>query len=231
MTHYPYLYILDHLIDLLWRTEKAMRPCRHQSGYDQHAAQLLLLIFHSVILSHFPWFWFRFCQSSSQTVIVDYSGMCLASLSEPRDKNRQCPSFPRWHWGFIRLDTRSLSFHAISFRVRALAMAPWRMVAGFKSVLDTGNPGPTLWVINRAGGGQKEGQGQCVSSRGQKVNCRALPPGPFIIVLTQTDYTSYTSSHPPDQHLSSPLPALLSIPLTQYSPPSCCCPPFFLACV
>lgn len=39
-----------------------------------------------------------------------------------------------------------------------------------------------------------EGQGQCVSSRGQKVNCRALPPGPFIISLTQTDYSTHTAS-------------------------------------
>lgn len=42
-----------------------------------------------------------------------------------------------------------------------------------------------------------EGQGQRASSRGQEVNCRALPPGPFIIPLTQTDYTAHASSHPP----------------------------------
>lgn len=51
------------------------------------------------------------------------------------------------------------------------------------------------------GGGQGEGQGQCISSRGQKVNCRALPPGPFIIPVTQTDYTTHTVSPPPTSTL------------------------------
>ena len=51
-----------------------------------------------------------------------------------------------------------------------------------------------------SGGGEGEGQGQRVSSRGQKVNCRALPPGPFIIPLTQTDYPPPAPSPPPPHH-------------------------------
>lgn len=54
--------------------------------------------------------------------------------------------------------------------------------------------------------GRGEGQGQCVSSRGQKVNCRALPPGPFIIPLTQTDYTTHTAQLPPHHHLTNTFP-------------------------
>lgn len=77
------------------------------------------------------------------------------------------------------------------------------------------------WVINcagevawRTGGGQEEGQGQCVSSRGQEVKCRALPPGPFIIPLTQTDYTAHAASPSPQTApflSSTSSPHLLSI--------------------
>lgn len=71
--------------------------------------------------------------------------------------------------------------------------------------------GEVAW---RAGGGQEEGQGQCVSSRGQEVKCRALPPGPFIIPLTQTDYTAHAASPSPQTPpflSSTSSPHLLSI--------------------
>lgn len=157
MIHYLHYYTLNWPNTLSERLKKATQMCtraahskiKMDTGAGA-AAPPQLLIFHSVILSHFPWFWFRFCQSSSQIVIVDYSGMCLGLLPEPQDRNRQCPFSLRWHSGLICLDIQSLSFHAISSSV--CAVAPQSTVTRFKSVLDAGNPGPTLRVINRDGG-------------------------------------------------------------------------------
>lgn len=107
----------------------------------------------------------------------------------------------RQHWGLVLLDIQQQKqlyfFPTQSATIRST------------NVLKPSNPGPTLHGINRAGGeeaegegGAGEGQGQCASSRGQRVNCRALPAGPFISRLTQTDYTSHTPPPPPPPCLS-----------------------------
>lgn len=81
----------------------------------------------------------------------------------------------------------------------------------FTNVLRPSNPGPTLWVINRAGrvavekgGGQGGGPGSVCFLQGPEGELQSSPSWP-LHHLSDTDRLQHPHSlSPPRQHLSSP---------------------------